>query len=109
MPSQSATTRKSLLNDGVLDGADDDALNPNDCEDSDSDGCDDCAIGVDGFGAAADNTPANDGTDADSDGICDVTDACDNDPNKTAPGTCGCGVADTDTDSDARCRTARAL
>ncbi|MBK8807392.1 MAG: endo-1,4-beta-xylanase [Bacteroidales bacterium] len=29
-----------------------------------------------------------------------TVDECPNDPNKTAPGTCGCGVADTDTDKD---------
>ncbi|MBK8808224.1 MAG: carbohydrate-binding protein [Bacteroidales bacterium] len=30
----------------------------------------------------------------------DVKDDCPNDPNKTAPGTCGCGVPDVDTDKD---------
>jgi hypothetical protein len=30
----------------------------------------------------------------------DCNDACDSDPNKIVPGTCGCGVADKDTDSD---------
>jgi len=30
----------------------------------------------------------------------DCTDGCDNDPNKTSPGTCGCGVPDTNTDGD---------
>ncbi len=63
-------------NDGVLDGDDDDSTDPTVCEDSDNDGCDDCSIGVDGFGALADNTPANDGTDSDGDGICDTGDNC---------------------------------
>lgn len=31
-----------------------------------------------------------------------VSDACPDDPNKTAPGVCGCGIADTDTDGDGR-------
>ena len=64
--------------DGVLDGDDDDSTDPTVCEDSDNDGCDDCSIGVDGFGALADNTPANDGTDSDGDGICDTGDNCSN-------------------------------
>lgn len=29
-----------------------------------------------------------------------VVDLCPDDPNKTAPGTCGCGIPDTDTDND---------
>ncbi|MBF0107333.1 MAG: hypothetical protein HQM16_18635, partial [Deltaproteobacteria bacterium] len=43
----------------------------------------------------------DEGFDADSDGLSSCEgDQCDNDPNKTTPGTCGCGVADTDTDGD---------
>ena len=61
-------------NDGVLDGADLDLLNPNICEDVDADLCDDCAIGVDGFGELADNDPANDGLDTDNNGTCNVGD-----------------------------------
>lgn len=51
---------------------------------------------------ATDNTTVNGGpaTDSDNDGTADCNDGCPNDPNKTAPGTCGCGVADTDSDGD---------
>jgi hypothetical protein len=61
-------------NDGVDDASDVNSLNPNLCEDADADSCDDCAIGVDGFGPAADGNPANDGTDTDSDGLCNTGD-----------------------------------
>ena len=73
-------------NDGVADGDDDDSTDPTVCEDSDNDGCDDCSIGVDGFGPLADNTPANDGTDSDGDGFCDGGDNCSN--------TAACNYAD---------------
>ncbi|GEM_PF-4572023 len=63
-------------NDGVLDATDPDTTNPNICGDTDGDGCDDCSIGVDGFGPLSDQTPANDGTDSDQDGICDSGDNC---------------------------------
>jgi hypothetical protein len=51
-------------------------------------------------------TPVSDcagwcGPDADGDGVAQCQDACDNDPAKTSPGTCGCGVADTNSDGDA--------
>ncbi|GLR19450.1 hypothetical protein GCM10007940_40660 [Portibacter lacus] len=87
-------------NDGVLDIDDLDPLNPNICQDLDGDGCDDCAIGTDGFGPLADNNTTNDGTDMDGDGICDLSDLCPLDPNKTAPGICGCGEEDIDSDND---------
>ena len=61
-------------NDGVVDGSDLDSLDPAVCADADADTCDDCAIGVDGFGALPDNTPANDGTDTDSDLLCNAGD-----------------------------------
>ena len=61
-------------NDGIIDGSDLDSLNPSVCTDADADSCDDCAIGVDGFGTLPDNTPANDGTDTDSDLLCDAGD-----------------------------------
>ncbi|MFQ5718983.1 MAG: DUF1565 domain-containing protein, partial [Acidobacteriota bacterium] len=61
-------------NDGVADAADVNPLDPGFCEDTDGDTCDDCFIGVDGFGPLADNTPANDGADADGDGLCDAGD-----------------------------------
>ena len=47
-------------NDGVADGFDTDPLDPFVCEDMDYDGCDDCSIGVDGFGPLPDNDPNND-------------------------------------------------
>ncbi|MFQ5671164.1 MAG: thrombospondin type 3 repeat-containing protein, partial [Acidobacteriota bacterium] len=61
-------------NDGLDDGADLAPLDPTVCADADGDLCDDCAVGVDGFGPLADNTPANDGTDTDADGACDLGD-----------------------------------
>ncbi|MFT6282337.1 MAG: hypothetical protein ACJA0U_002474, partial [Salibacteraceae bacterium] len=84
-------------NDGVADGSDTDPLNPFICGDADGDTCDDCAIGVDGFGPLADNNTANDGTDTDGDGICDTGDADDDndgiidgsDPNPLDPSICG--------------------
>lgn len=87
-------------NDGVLDGDDTDPLDPVICEDVDTDGCDDCAVGVDGFGPLPDNDPDNDGPDADADGTCDASDGCPDDPEKVDPGICGCGVPDVDSDSD---------
>ena len=47
----------------MLDVPDFDPFDPTTCEDTDADGCDDCAIGVDGLGPATDNTPGNDGPD----------------------------------------------
>jgi hypothetical protein len=38
--------------------------------------------------------------DNDEDGVNCLSDACDNDPDKIAPGACGCGTPDEDTDSD---------
>lgn len=61
-------------NDGVDDGADVDALDPTRCRDADGDGCDDCAVGTDGFGPLPDFDSANDGLDTDSDGLCDSGD-----------------------------------
>ena len=80
-------------NDGVADTVDDAPLDPDVCEDSDSDSCDDCSIGVDDFGILSDNTPFNDGTDTDSDGMCNTGD--DDDDND--------GISDNDelTDTDA--------
>jgi hypothetical protein len=64
-------------NDGTVDGADTDPLDPNLCEDTDADACDDCSVGVDGFGPLADNDPSNDGTDTDTDGACNIGDVDD--------------------------------
>ena len=61
-------------NDGVANANDTDPLDPNVCQDLDGDGCDDCSVGVDGFGPLADNDVANDGADYNNDGICDLTD-----------------------------------
>jgi len=84
-------------NDGIEDGLDSDSLNPYVCIDNDGDGCDDCAIGVDGFGTLPDYDEYNDGDDTDSDGICDLTDLDDDndgvddtiDPDDTDPDICG--------------------
>ncbi len=89
-------------NDGVPDGPDFDPTDPNTCLDADLDGCDDCAIGVDGFGPLSDDDPNNDGVDTDSDGLCDVGDNdADNDgvmnaidPDPLDPGHCGDADAD---------------
>ncbi len=86
-------------NDGVLDAADSDPLDPTLCQDLDADGCDDCSVGIDGFGPLPDFDPADDGPDTDGDGICDLTDLCDGD-NSTGD-TDGDGICnDTDTDDD---------
>jgi cysteine-rich repeat protein len=65
-------------NDGVLDTEDIDNNNPYSCRDTDTDKCDDCVIGVDGYGASVDYNPANDGSDMDSDGLCDAGDPINN-------------------------------
>ncbi len=63
-------------NDGVLDEVDFAPLDPTICADVDNDTCDDCAIGVDGYGPLPDNDPSNDGYDPDGDGICNEGDNC---------------------------------
>ena len=81
-------------NDGVLDIDDTNPVDPAICEDADSDGCDDCSVGTDGFGPLADNDPANDGTDIDGDGICDAGDNCPEIPNAAQEDTDGDGLGD---------------
>ena len=44
-------------------------VDPDVCGDCDGDTCDDCVIGIDGFGPLADASPLNDGDDYDGDGI----------------------------------------
>lgn len=62
-------------NDGINDTSGDTApLDPKICMDMDSDGCDDCAIGTDGFGPLPDHNVAKDGVDTDGNGQCNVTD-----------------------------------
>ncbi|MEM7193863.1 MAG: PQQ-dependent sugar dehydrogenase [Pseudomonadota bacterium] len=61
-------------NDGVIDASDDDPLNPMICRDLDADQCDDCSLGVDGFGAQDDFDVMNDGLDSDTDGFCNIGD-----------------------------------
>jgi len=100
-------------NDGVLDESDPAPLNPNVCGDTDDDSCDDCSIGVDGFGPLPDGDPANDGTDTDMDGECDAGDDDDDgdgiedglDPAPLDPFVCG----DTDVDSCDDCSGAFSL
>jgi hypothetical protein len=87
-------------NDGVSDGTDPSALDPDVCGDADIDGCDDCSVGTDDFGPLPDGDPLNDGLDTDADGTCDAGDLCPVDPFKVDPGLCGCGAADGDTDGD---------
>ncbi|MBU0481067.1 MAG: IPT/TIG domain-containing protein [Proteobacteria bacterium] len=83
-------------NDGISDAAElaagADPLNPALCGDADNDTCDDCSIGVDGFGLQPDNNPADDGIDSDTDGMCDAGDLC--------PGFSDAADADSDTVPD---------
>jgi large repetitive protein len=93
-------------NDGAVDDQDVDPVNPARCADVDADGCDDCAIGYDGLGVAADNDPANDGPDIDGDGACDGGDGdVDNDGLPNSDDRCPIGVVNwassTATDHDA--------
>ena len=81
-------------NDGVFDILDSDQLDPSACTDSDNDGCDDCAVGTDGFGPLPDNDPYNDGTDTDSDGICDLGDNCPDDYNPDQADSDGNNIGD---------------
>ena len=81
-------------NDGVADATDSNPLDPHICADVDADGCDDCAVGTDGFGPLADNDPANDGLDTDADGICDAGDNCPSDPNPGQEDTDGDNIGD---------------
>ena len=101
-------------NDGVSD-VDEAMVNtsptdPAKCGDSDADTCDDCAVGVDQFGAMADNKPNADGLDSDSDGKCNAGDTDDDndgvsDATETTNGTSPtdatkCGDSDADTCDD---------
>ncbi len=78
-------------NDGVPDQNDPSRVNPQVCGDTDGDECDDCAIGVDGFGSLPDGDPTNDGVDSDGDGFCDIGDPC---PLDNPDDTDGDGVCD---------------
>jgi len=89
--------------DGQTDSFDPAPLDPDLCGDSDSDTCDDCAIGTDDLGPLVDRAPSNDGADADADGTCDAGDLDDDndgvadlaDPAPTHPAICGDVDADT--------------
>jgi len=59
--------------DTILDGDDTDPVNPNLCQDLDTDTCDDCAV------TGGPPNTANDGTDTDADGDCDAGDTDDDD------------------------------
>ena len=61
-------------NDGIANASDSAELDNKICQDLDADLCDDCAVGVDGFGPLSDANPANDGPDNDHDGSCDAFD-----------------------------------
>ena len=100
-------------NDGVTDGEDTDPLDPNACQDLDSDSADDCSVGTDGFGPEADFNPANDGLDTDGDGLADVgdpdddndlvddgLDACPSTPSQEAVDAQGCSETQKDDDND---------
>lgn len=64
-------------NDGVDDAEDVSSLDPTACRDFDVDSCDDCSIGMDGFGPLVDFNVSNDGLDTDQDGQCNVGDTDD--------------------------------
>ena len=81
-------------NDGQLDVGDLDPVNPDACGDMDTDTCDDCAVGTDGFGPLPDSDVANDGSDTDSDGRCDPGDA-DDDNDGRLDGVDACPAGDT--------------
>ena len=66
-------------NDGVDNTQDSAVMNNSVCADVDLDMCDDCTIGVDGFGPLSDAVPSNDGPDNDGDGACDLGDDDDDD------------------------------
>ncbi len=61
-------------NDGLGDALDPMPVNPDVCGDSDTDSCDDCAVGTDNFGPLNDRLPLGDGLDTDSDGACNAGD-----------------------------------
>ncbi len=71
-------------NDGVLSGLDDDDLDNKICQDLDNDQCNDCSVGVDGFGPLGDFDITNDGLDTDKDTSGDTL----------------CNVGDPDDDND---------
>jgi MYXO-CTERM domain-containing protein len=96
-------------NDGVSDGIDVDPIDPFRCANNDfnqftmvsqPDACDDCTIGVDGFGPLPDNTPANDGPDNDHDNVCDVTDNDDDNDTLTDGQEQGIGTSPINQDTD---------
>jgi len=70
-------------NDGINNVSDSAPRNNTICADSDFDMCDDCTIGVDGFGPLSDALPDNDGPDNDGDGSCNIGDG--DDDNDTVP------------------------
>lgn len=91
-------------NDGVDDVTDAAPLDPTICGDSDTDTCDDCSIGKDGFGVLPDRLIENDGLDTDTDGACDAGDIDDdNDGVIDVLDNCSITVnaSQTDTDGDA--------
>ena len=61
-------------NDGIANNLDSAEFNNKLCRDSDADMCDDCSIGVDGFGPLLDADPNNDGLDTDGQGDCNLGD-----------------------------------
>jgi len=70
-------------NDGVSNASDNAPTDVHICKDLDADMCDDCSIGVDGFGPLIDADSSNDGADQDRDGICNLGD--DDDDNDMVP------------------------
>lgn len=64
-------------NDGIANALDAAETDNKICQDLDFDMCDDCSVGVDGFGPLNDANPNNDGPDNDGDGACNSFDTDD--------------------------------
>ncbi|HKY63724.1 MAG TPA: hypothetical protein VJR29_09920 [bacterium] len=90
-------------NDGVSDSADGAPFDPKACQDLDADTCDDCAVGVDGFGSSPDFNPAKDGPDNDGDGACDAGDPDDDNDGLADVDETVTDPFDPDTDDDGAC------
>ena len=88
-------------NDGVMDTNDSAPLDPQQCQDLDNDGCDDCSMNAVSMASPTPWTtympnPSNDGIDTDADGLCDSGDPCPNSVSNDVDGDGYCGDVDCD-------------